>query len=80
MSTPTKSEIIKDRALIERLGGATRLARMLGFRMPEGVGRVGNWKTRGIPPAIKLQFPDWLLPEMRRAPSPRKPSPTEKEA
>jgi hypothetical protein len=72
MSTPTKSEITKDRALIRRLGGATRLARMLGFQMPGGAARVNNWRTRGIPPAVKLQFPDWLLPELRRVSSARK--------
>jgi hypothetical protein len=52
----------EDRRLIERLGGASKVAEMLGYAKEKGgVQRVHNWKERGIPPAVKLTRPDLFL-------------------
>jgi len=50
-----------DRELIERLGGPTRVAELLGWPKHGGAQRVQNWLTRGIPPAIKVHRPDLFL-------------------
>lgn len=47
----TDSEIIKS------LGGATAVAKRLGFKTPDGARRVHNWIQRGIPARIKLDYP-----------------------
>lgn len=49
-----------DRALIDKLGGPTALARRLSFGIG-GAQRVSNWRVRGIPPKVKLQHPDLFL-------------------
>lgn len=46
-----------DAELIENLGGATALAKRLGLKTPDGARRVHNWKSRGIPPRVRLDFP-----------------------
>ncbi|WHP06791.1 hypothetical protein QLH32_04785 [Acinetobacter corruptisaponis] len=46
-----------DRKIIERLGGATKVAELLGFK----VQRVQNWMDRGIPPKMKLEYPHLFL-------------------
>lgn len=51
-----------DRELIARHGGSASLARKLNLTKPGSVQRVNNWKTRGIPAAIKLSRPD-LFPQ-----------------
>ncbi|EKD97690.1 MAG: hypothetical protein ACD_23C00777G0002 [uncultured bacterium] len=43
-----------DAEIIETLGGATAVARRLGFKTPDGARRVHNWIKRGIPPRVKL--------------------------
>lgn len=43
-----------DKDLIESLGGATKLAARLGC----SVQRVQNWKDRGIPAQVRLDYPD----------------------
>lgn len=43
-----------DAELIEFLGGATAVAKRLGFATPDGARRVHNWIKRGIPPRVKL--------------------------
>lgn len=45
-----------DEELIEKLGGATALAKRLGLKTPGGARRVHNWKKRGIPAQVKLDF------------------------
>ena len=50
------SEIIKD------LGGASKVAELLGFKKPGGVQRVHNWMSRGIPASVKLAFPQFFMP------------------
>lgn len=43
--------------VIERLGGASRLAERLGYGKG-GAQRVHNWMTRGIPAKVILDNPD----------------------
>ena len=50
-----------DTELIAHYGGPAKLARLLGFPEQGGVQRIQNWTTRGIPPAVKLQFPEIFL-------------------
>lgn len=50
-----------DSQLIESLGGAAAVARILNFKTAGGTQRVQNWKTRGIPAAIKVEFPHIFL-------------------
>lgn len=50
-----------DRELIERHGGSAKLARKLNMTKQGSVQRVNNWKTRGIPPKVKLDHPELFL-------------------
>lgn len=50
-----------DAELIEALGGPTRLSDELGYPRDGGPQRVSNWKTRGIPPAVKWERKDLFL-------------------
>lgn len=50
-----------DRELIRHLGGPAQLARMMGLTSRHSVQRVHNWTQRGIPPAVKLQYPEIFL-------------------
>jgi len=43
-----------DKAVIDALGGPAEVARMLNLDPKNGVQRVHNWTTRGIPPAVRL--------------------------
>jgi len=52
------SAIAIDRELIDRLGGATKVAELLGFDKKCGVQRVHNWKVRGIPSKVRLEHPE----------------------
>jgi len=51
-----------DSALIESLGGASELARRLGYQRHNGAQRVQNWKRRGIPLVLRYQRPDIFGP------------------
>jgi hypothetical protein len=53
-----------DAQLIESLGGAAKLAELLGYDKDGGVQRVHNWTTRGIPAKVKLERPDLFLREV----------------
>lgn len=57
----TLSRLEADRALIDSLGGVTKVAKLLGYASPGGVQRVHNWKMRGIPAAVKLERPDIFM-------------------
>lgn len=46
-----------DKEKIEKLGGATELAKRLGY----SVQRIQHWKNRGIPSAEKLKHPELFL-------------------
>lgn len=51
-----------DAQLIEALGGAAKVAELLGYdKNGGGVQRVHNWTTRGIPAAVKVQFPELFM-------------------
>ncbi len=52
-----------DREVIERHGGSAALARKLNMTKEGSTQRVNNWKTRGIPPAVKLERPDLFSAE-----------------
>lgn len=53
-----------DWQLILDLGGPTKVADLLGLPREGGAQRVQNWKTRGIPAAVKLDHPR-LFPRKR---------------
>lgn len=55
---------MNDRDLIQALGGAAKVAELLGYEKEGGTQRVHNWIARGIPPAVKLARPDLFLPEL----------------
>lgn len=62
-----------DRELIEHLGGSTKLAAILS-NVDESytVQRVNNWKVRGIPPQVKIDFPHlFLMPINHKHPIPQ---------
>lgn len=61
MDTKTEPHLQKDRDLIDQLGGPTRLAQRLGFDKLGGAQRVSNWRVRGIPASVKVQFPHLFL-------------------
>lgn len=46
-----------DRKLIAQLGGPSAVASMLGFKK-HGAQRVNNWIHRGIPPSIRVAYPN----------------------
>lgn len=46
--------VMTDAEIIQSLGGATAVAKRLGFKTPDGARRVHNWIKRGIPPRVKL--------------------------
>jgi len=50
-----------DKQLIENLGGARAVAKLLGFNDRNGTQRVHNWTTRGIPAKVKLDHADIFL-------------------
>lgn len=48
-----------DKTLIAELGGAARVAELLGLdKKRGGTQRVHNWLSRGIPARVKLERPD----------------------
>lgn len=57
-------QAMNDAELIEKLGGAAKVAELLNLDKDGGVQRVHNWKARGIPPKVKLERPDLFLPNM----------------
>jgi len=59
------SDIEADRLTIERLGGPTKLAELLGYdKTSGGVQRIQNWTKRGIPSDVKLRWPELFLTEL----------------
>lgn len=54
-----------DKEIIEGLGGAAKVAELLGLEKHGGVQRVHNWTVRGIPPKVKLEYPHIFLREQR---------------
>jgi len=56
-----------DQKLIADLGGPTKVAELLGLQKYGGVQRVQNWTVRGIPSAVKVQYPALFMPELAQA-------------
>jgi hypothetical protein len=54
MGRKTQAPQHADAAIIERLGGSTLAAQLLGIKGSHAAQRVSNWRTRGIPAAVKL--------------------------
>lgn len=57
---------MNDAERIKALGGPTRVARLMSSRGSGNVTaqRVHNWTGRGIPPAVKLAYPDLFLADL----------------
>lgn len=51
-----------DAEIIEDLGGPAEVAKRLGYPADIGTQRVHNWKTRGIPPKVRLEHFDLFGP------------------
>lgn len=56
-----------DWQLVVSLGGPTKVAERLGWTSAGSVQRVQNWKSRGIPAAVKLAHPKLFRREARAA-------------
>lgn len=60
--------------VIDRLGGPTKVAEILGIiHKPGAVQRVSNWKRRGIPPAVLLRHADVFAARPQPAAEPEAP-------
>lgn len=55
-----------DKTLLLSLGGPAKVARLLGYGKG-GTNRVCNWMDRGIPSAVKVQFPEIFLKPAKRS-------------
>lgn len=55
------NRMMTDSEIIDSLGGATAVAKLLGFDLKKGPQRVHNWRERGIPSAIKVNHADIFL-------------------
>ncbi|RYH67824.1 MAG: hypothetical protein EON54_03800 [Alcaligenaceae bacterium] len=60
-----------DAQLIDHHGGPARLAEKLGWKEAGAIQRIHNWRSRGIPAAVKLKYPTIFLPSgwPRRTPT-----------
>ncbi len=58
MDKRTKAD---DAKLIKELGGATKVAELLGLENAGSVQRVHNWIKRGIPWRVKVERPDLFM-------------------
>lgn len=61
---------MSDKDLIERLGGPSAVAKLLGYESNGGPQRVHNWTKRGIPAAVKLAHPQLFMVERGAPPVP----------
>lgn len=57
----TRFQMKDDAALIEQLGGPTKVSDMLGFSKQGGPQRVQNWIYRGIPAQVKVDHPSIFM-------------------
>lgn len=64
-----------DESLIKRLGGAAKVAELLGYDKAGGVQRVHNWCKRGIPPRVKIERPDLFMAPASQPGAPAIPEP-----
>jgi hypothetical protein len=58
-----KNQLLSDKDLIAKFGGPSAIAKLLGFKSKQ---RVHNWLTRGIPPSVKLAYPNIFLKKDRK--------------
>lgn len=58
---------MNDAELIEYLGGPAKVAEILKLKAPGGRFRVQNWKKRGIPARVKIDFPKLFLSPRKQA-------------
>ncbi len=59
-----------DAQLIADLGGAAKVAELLGLdKAKGGVQRVHNWISRGIPAAVKVERPELFMRSAGAAPA-----------
>lgn len=62
MAMEIDAQVLQDAQLIEDLGGPAKVAELLNYDKDSGgVQRVHNWIARGIPPRVKLEYPDIFL-------------------
>lgn len=62
MNAKNPNDVHPDSLLIDQLGGPAVVARALGYDTRGGVQRVHNWKSRGIPPLIRITRSDVFGP------------------
>lgn len=63
------TNIERDRELIAKLGGCTKVSEMLGYPKAGGPQRVQNWLGRGIPSHVRVKYPRLFMPELVQNPS-----------
>lgn len=57
-----------DKERIKSLGGAAKVAQLLGYSKEKGgIQRVHNWMTRGIPYKVKVEHPDLFLSSQKNS-------------
>lgn len=62
-----------DKEKISSLGGASKVAELLGYKKQGGAQRVQNWLTRGIPAKVKIDHSDLFLSgKSRKTSKPRR--------
>ena len=54
-----------DAELIDKLGGPGKVVELLKHDAPGSRNRVQNWKTRGIPSKVKVEFPQIFMRKPR---------------
>ena len=58
------SSIDRDREIIHRYGGPSKVAELIGLDKRGGAQRVQNWLVRGIPSRVKVEFPSMFMSEL----------------
>jgi hypothetical protein len=71
------SSIDRDREIIHRYGGPSKVAELIGLDKRGGAQRVQNWLVRGIPSSVKVEFPSIFMPELAVAQSNQPPPATQ---
>ncbi|MEY2689171.1 MAG: hypothetical protein RL375_3369 [Pseudomonadota bacterium] len=61
---------MNDADLIDSLGGPAKVCELLGIPKSGGVQRVQNWKVRGIPARVRLQWPQLFPMQLMSAQAP----------
>ncbi|SCU73536.1 conserved hypothetical protein [Cupriavidus necator] len=62
---PNQTTVHPDWQIIEELGGATEVAKLLGYdKKRGGIQRVHNWRVRGVPSAVKVAHPGLFMKDV----------------